>query len=233
MSNMFKSAHSRVRNSPYAIFFFLIFVAMFVISLITGLEDIRTSYFGYLMFPTRKSLDIVPYAVALIPLVAQIGFFYVFLSNTNRKWAIWLALLLHLVDITYDVYFKASGQPWHVWLIAFVESEAIYTGGSEIMFTVSFGMIIELLPDFMKQTGLFLSRVLSGTESRHSSNRRRQSSKKHNEQHKKRRKSRDLGAQFNYQKDRGPEKPEPPKRPQAGSHRMLRGRKRGDTRDRR
>lgn len=152
----FNAAADRIKGSPLIIPITLVFVAMFIVSIITSYEDYTTSRLGYSQLPTRKASALVIYAVALIPQIGQIGFGYAWGREwkTNRQLAfisLFTAIGLHFVDVGTDMVYKASGQGIEVWALAFIESEILYTLGSEIMLVVSFGMLLPLIPEFVSQ----------------------------------------------------------------------------------
>lgn len=161
----FSRAAAKVGESPLIIPLFFVFVVMLVVSLFTSFEDYSTSRLGYEMLPTRKANPGVIFAVALIPQIGQIGFGYAWGREwkVNRQLALvslFTALGLHLVDVGTDVYFKAAGSTGiGVWLLSLVEAELIYTLGSEIMLVVSFGMLVQLLPEFLEQIQAAIDRV--------------------------------------------------------------------------
>lgn len=161
MAKLFKKSADFLRQSVWIVPITLVFITMFVIAIGLSVEDYSTSLLGYIALPTRKANIWIPYFVALIPQVAQIGFFYMFMQNTEKRWTILVAFLCHIVDVSTDVYYKAAGQHIYVWIIALLESEILYTLGSEIMLTASFGMLVELFPDFIKQLGTFFSGLVS------------------------------------------------------------------------
>jgi len=63
-----------------------------------------------------------------------------------------------------DMYFKASGLGWFVWIIAFVESIVVFTIGSELLTTACFGMLFELVPEAFKHIAQFFTRLFSDEE---------------------------------------------------------------------
>lgn len=152
----FGKAAERVKDSPYIIPITIVFFIMFVTSIVTSIEDYTTSYRGYMALPTRKANAFVIYFVALIPQIGQIGFSYAWgrealNSKAMALLSLGIALGLHSIDVITDMVYKALGQGPLVWVIAFFESELLYTLGSEVMITVSFGMLVALVPEFIAQ----------------------------------------------------------------------------------
>jgi hypothetical protein len=149
--NRFRKAAKSIQSSPFVVPLTLVFIAMLVVSFVTSYEDFTTSRLGYALIPTAKSGEAVIWAVALVPQLGQIGFAYAYASAQSRPWMLAVVGSLHVVDVSTDVYFKAYGRPALSWVIAFFESEALYTIGSEIMLVTSFGMLVYLMPDFVEK----------------------------------------------------------------------------------
>lgn len=160
----FGRAAKVVNDSPLVIPLFFVFLTMLVVALFTSYEDYTTSRLGYEMLPTRKANPGVIFAVALIPQIGQVGFSYAWGREwkVNRQLAfvsLITALGLHAIDVGTDVYFKSAGQPAHVWVLSLIEAEFIYTLGSEIMLVVSFGMLSQLLPEFLEQVQSLVEKI--------------------------------------------------------------------------
>ena len=160
MSDVFHRAAKRIENSSFVIPIFGVFVIMLVVGVGIFIEDYSTSLAGYQQLPTRKVNEWVIGLVALLPQVGQIGFMYVFAADTNKRWSILVAAGLHLVDVATDVIYKASGLGFEAWVVALVESEIVYTLGSEIMIVTSLGMIIRLFPAFIEQIGELFNKII-------------------------------------------------------------------------
>ena len=160
MSDVFRKAAQRIENSPFIIPIFGVFAIMLVVGTGIFVEDYSTSLAGYRQLPTRKVNEWVIGLVALLPQVGQIGFMYVFAADTNKRWSILVAAGLHLVDVATDVIYKASGLGFEAWVVALVESEIVYTLGSEIMIVTSLGMIIRLFPAFIEQIGELFNSIM-------------------------------------------------------------------------
>lgn len=159
MANVFKSLAQGLTRSPFIIVITLTFGALFIIALGLSIEDYMTTLMGYRLLPTAKANDWVVPLVALLPQVGQIAFTFAFAYDTRKRWAILIAFSLHFFDVMTDVYFKAHGQPLWVYGVALVESEVLYTLGSELALTFSLGMLIELSPHAIEQGSLILQRI--------------------------------------------------------------------------
>ena len=148
-----------IKESPMIIFIFLVFLAIFISAIVFSLEDYWTTFRGYQMLPTQKVMPIVSYFVAALPQLLQIAFIYIFLENTNKVWSLLFAFANYVADNFTDVYYKASGLSWGWYFGAWVESTVIYTIGSEVMLTISFGMLLTLFPDAVKQVRILAVRT--------------------------------------------------------------------------
>lgn len=160
MANNFATVAGKMtKNSRMAIPMFLAAGLGVVIGLFAAWEDYNSSWYGYDMLPTRKTGQEVVTVIALLPQVGQIIFFYMFgrsveLVNGRRKvnyLYFFIAFFLLLFDMGTDMFFKASGLAWYVWIVAFVESITIFTIGSEMLLTGAAGLFIELAPKAFKQ----------------------------------------------------------------------------------
>lgn len=153
MTNLFKSAARNIERSPFIIVITLVFFVLFIISLGLSYESFTTTMRGYQMLPTSKINPWIIPLVALLPQVGQVAFTYVFAMDTRKRWGIFIAFFLHLFDMITDVYFKAAGHDFWVYLLAFFESELLFTLGAVLGLTFSLGMLIELLPHAIEQLG--------------------------------------------------------------------------------
>ena len=165
MGNLFKEASKGILSSTFVIPITLVFVIMFITAAGISYEDYSTTFEGYKLVPTAKVNEWAITLVALLPQIGQIGFAYVFASDSKKGWAALLVIILHVVDVYTDVRFKANGQDLGVYLIAWVESEVVYTIGSEIALAVSIGMLFQLLPTALGQLLQFLRRFMEALSS--------------------------------------------------------------------
>jgi len=163
----------KLRDSKFIIPITLAVMLGIIISAFAFYEDYQSSLHGYEMLPTRKSGEEVIQMIALLPQVGQIIFFYLFgnsvevLPNGRRRinyiYFIVASFLLFF-DLGTDMYYKASGAFWPVWIIAFVESITVFTIGSEMLLTASLGLFFELAPEAIKQLGQFFGAFLGEDE---------------------------------------------------------------------
>ena len=138
----------KLANSPRIIGIFLAAMIMLVIAGGIFIEDYTTSLEGYKLYPTRKYHDWVVYLVALLPQVGQIVFAYAFLTDTDRWLSLVIAIALHVADVYTDVTYKMVGGNW---LGTWLESELVYTLGSEIALGTALGIVLTIYPDVVQQ----------------------------------------------------------------------------------
>jgi len=169
----FANAVSKFRDTKFVIPITLAVMLGVVIGAFAFYEDYQSSLHGYALLPTRKSGQEVIAVIALLPQVGQIIFFYMFgnsieiLPNGKRRinyiYFI-IAFFLLFFDLGTDIYFKASGMPAIVWVIAFVESITVFTIGSEMLLTASVGLFLELAPEALKQLGQIFAGFIGDDE---------------------------------------------------------------------
>lgn len=187
---MSKGAFARVANgikdSKYVIPVTFAVLIGVIIGGFASYEDYRSSYHGYNMLPTRKSGEEIVQVIALLPQVGQIIFFYMFgvslvrlPSGRHKANYIYftIAFFLLLFDLGTDMFFKASGFPAYVWVIAFIESITVYNIGSELLLTSCLGLMFELVPEALKQLGQVFANLFGGDDEDEIGNRQQQHSR--------------------------------------------------------
>lgn len=164
MANAFKRVGNAVVGSPHVITVFIIFLAGLITACAIMFEDYSTSRLGYEAIPTLKAnVWIIP-VVAWLPQLAQAIFAYNFLFDTNKRWSLLVAIACFLFDIGTDIFYKSNhlASPG-LTAYAVFESLVVYTFGSEVLFTVSLGMVVTLFPrfwvEFLKFLKVFLKAV--------------------------------------------------------------------------
>lgn len=155
-NSTWKRAAERINHSEFVIPVFIAFLALFIMSVSYGIEDYWTSYWGYIAIPTNQGMWWQPYFVAALPTVGQICAGYISIAlgwedERDRKYAIvgiivWV--FLFLLDTVTDVLFRmgVEGADWKTALWAIFQTLTIFTLGSEVSFTVGFGMVFHLAP---------------------------------------------------------------------------------------
>lgn len=176
-TNLIRDASNRVKRSGMVIPVTLVFLAMFIVSCALMYEDYTTSRLGYEALPTRKANMWVIPLVALLPQLGQVGFAYVFMTDTSKRWAMVITVLLWSVDVLTDVYFKAQGLNLLWTGAATAETIVIYSIGSEIMLVTSVAMLIDLAGPFFEQMGKALQYVFGASRRQGSSRSSNQSNR--------------------------------------------------------
>lgn len=158
--NVFKRS-SQLIKGPLSVVFLILYVVLAVIAIGLFIEDYSTSLMGYKMWPTAKANPWVIYLVALLPQLGTLGFLYAFMDDTEQRWRLGLAVALHVVDVISDVWFKMMGtfvfpDSFPLLLAALLETELLYTVGSELLLALSVGMVLRLFPQVMDYLGIGL-----------------------------------------------------------------------------
>jgi hypothetical protein len=168
MAQIFKQAAKKIIESHLVLPVGFVFIVMFLVSIGLFYEDYSTSRIGYENLPTMKANDWIIWLVALVPQLSQIAFGYVYLDDTRKKWALYIVGLSHFIDIFTDCWYKTNGANifsniftplWFetggsnllLWILAGIESEGLYTLGSEVMLVTSVGVLAEILPQFIER----------------------------------------------------------------------------------
>lgn len=161
MSDFLGDFGSKLNKSVYVIPIFIAFVILFIVGAGLSVESYFTNLAGYEGLPTQKVHEWVFPLVALLPQIGFITFFYIYLHDTTKRWALWLVFIFHLADMFTDVSYKTKNfsTPFAVWIVAILESELLFTIGAHILTTLSMGMIFELLPDFIEQFGTVIHKA--------------------------------------------------------------------------
>jgi hypothetical protein len=169
----FSQVAQKLRDSKFVIPVCLATILGVIVGAYAFYEDYQSSFQGYSMLPTRKSGVEIIEMIALLPQIGQIIFFYMFgnsvevLPNGRRRvnyLYFFIAFFLLLFDMGTDMYFKASGMDFVVWVIAFIESITVFTIGSEMLLTASIGILFELAPEAMRQLAQIFGRMFEEDE---------------------------------------------------------------------
>lgn len=164
MSNIFKQMSNNV--SHILIFIWPLSILLTAMALILMWEDFATSKAGYLALPTEKlnTSGYVIIAVAALPQAGQLVLYQMFARDTRKSWALLLAGIFFLIDIGTDSWFK-SGASWSMMPLAILESFFVFTLGSEILFTIAIGFVIEAFGDFVRALSAILRSVIDAIQS--------------------------------------------------------------------
>lgn len=158
----FKKAAERIKESEFVIPIFIVFAALWAMSMVFAFEDYWTSFWGYGSLATQQGFWWTAYFVAALPSVGQVAAGYIALAlgwdaEEDKKYtllsiAIWL--LLFSIDAFTDMAYRMdvpSGTTWQVVATAVFQTVGIFTIGSELSFVVGFGMAMQLLPEAFAQ----------------------------------------------------------------------------------
>lgn len=164
MSNLFKSMNANV--SHILIFIWPLSIVLGCLAAILMIEDYATSRAGYLALPTEKlnTSGYVILAVAALPQVGQLVLYQIFARDTRKGWAMLLAGIFFLVDIGTDAWFKSSSL-WSMMPLAILESFFIFTLGSEVLFTIAIGFVVEAFGDFVVALSATIRTIIDAIQS--------------------------------------------------------------------
>ena len=152
MTDIFESVATKYRNTPSVIVLFLASVLMLIIGTNHFLEDTYSSYLGLkgieLVFNMNVQIfDWTYWTMSLAPQIASIVFFYMYLADTNKKWAFWVSIVCQAIDFLADVWYRSNGAVFQnvpVTIVSFLLTFGYFTLGSEIFLTVGAGLVIKL-----------------------------------------------------------------------------------------
>ena len=160
MTNVFKTMSGNTKG--FILIAWPLGVILIILSLVLMGEDYNTSRLGYMALPTQKVNDnLVIFAVAALPQLAQIILFFIFGRDTKKGWAIILAGLFFMADLSTDAWYKSGGD-WSLMPLAIIESLFIFTLGSEVLFSIATGFVAEAFPDFVIAFAFFLKSGMDG-----------------------------------------------------------------------
>jgi uncharacterized protein YqgC (DUF456 family) len=151
---------------------FIVFLILWLMSMLFTAEDYWTSFLGYQGLPTKAGFWWTGYVVAALPSVGQIAAGYIALAlgwdaKEDRKFtiiSILIWLLLFGIDAFTDMSYRMSvpnGATWQVVLTAVFQTVGIFTIGSELSFVVGFGMTMQLFPEAVAQSMTMGARLKS------------------------------------------------------------------------
>ena len=165
MSNIFEQAAKQMRGSSFVIQVMFVAALMFGMRLVLVSQDILSSRLGFEQL--EEVFDIVPasngyvyWVISAVPTVGQMGFAYLYMYNTDRKWALVVAVWFMLIDLVADVQHRSGNNfmllaqdgvnvNWDTtatWISIGI-SLGWYTIGSELFFTAGGGLLLAAFPD--------------------------------------------------------------------------------------
>ena len=167
MSDTFETIKNKYGNTPTAIVLFVASVAMLVIGINHLAEDTYSSYLGLKWLEAAFGMNVqifdwTYWTMSFAPQVASIVFFFVYLSDTDKKWALFMTLFTQFIDFCADVWYRSNGNvsfgeasTWASAAITF----AFFTIGSEFFVTFGFGLVLKLYAPALAQWNIFSKNV--------------------------------------------------------------------------
>lgn len=152
MTDMFENVASKFRNSPSALVLFIAAFAMLAVGINHFVEDVYSSYAGLIAIEQHFNMNVQVFdwtywTMSIAPQLASIVYFYIYLANTDKKWALWVSVLSQSVDFLSDLWYRSNGSAFTNWgatgasaLVTF----AFFTMGSEVFITVGSGLCLKL-----------------------------------------------------------------------------------------
>ena len=152
MADFFEEVAVKYRNTPSAL---ILFVASFVM-LLFGIshfgEDIYSSYEGLLAIEQHFNLKVQIFSwtywtMSASAQIASIVYFYAYLANTNKKWALWISLGAQTVDFLADLWYRSNGSAftdWNATIVSALITFAFFTIGSEFFISFGGGLCLKL-----------------------------------------------------------------------------------------
>lgn len=164
MASVYRTVAEGIRKSPFAVLLFFVFSCLTIACGFINYEDYMTTYLGYKAFPTVKATPWIAHAVAFVITFGDIALGVSFLMDTRASWKAFAALGFLVTDATFDIYFKTSGFTMGAGftMLAIAETIIIYTLLSEMMFTLVAGITLELLPDAIREIGVWAGKIGKG-----------------------------------------------------------------------
>jgi hypothetical protein len=151
--------------SHILIFIWPLSIFLACLAMILMIEDYATSRAGYLTLPTAKlnTSGYVIFAVAALPQAGQLVLYQIWARDTKKGWAMLLAGIFFLADLGTDAWFK-SNNSWSLMPLAIVESLFIFTLGSEVLFTIAIGFVVESFGDFVKALSATIRTIIDAIQ---------------------------------------------------------------------
>lgn len=140
--------------SSTALILFPMFLALLMIGLGMGIEDVAASFAGYSSIPVRWYFWWTPYLVAFSPSIVGIVSGLLWIQDRQNKFRLAIAIVFFLIDAGSDTYYKAyavANPTTANWIYAAVDSTIIFTLVSEAFVVSGIGGIIHTYPAFRVQ----------------------------------------------------------------------------------
>ena len=167
MSDIFENAASKYRNTPSALILFIASLAMLVIGINHFAEDTYSSYLGLVSLEQAFRMNVqifdwTYWTMSIAPQVASVVFFYIYMSNTNKKWSLWVSFISQAIDFFADVWYRSDGtvfQNGQVAVVSCLITFAYFTLGSEVFVSFGAGLCIKLFAPALHSWKYFKSEI--------------------------------------------------------------------------
>lgn len=160
MTGMYKRIGDRIRKTAFVFPIFFIFLLLLIGSSYLMVEDYFTSLWGFKAIRMNPGFKPTPYVIAALPQLVQIAAYYVNLALRSsdpqedeeyasyRRFAALICAAMVAIDFATDYRHRimTATNPMDYILMAVV-TFGVFTIGSEVIFTISFGTVAELWPD--------------------------------------------------------------------------------------
>lgn len=152
MSDIFESVAVKYKNSPSAPVLFVVSFVMFVVGCVHFTEDVFSSYKGLISLEQHFQMqiqifDITYWTMSISAQVASVVYFYIYLADTTKKWASWVAFFCQLIDFLADLWYRSNGAAFtkpDVTIASAAITLAFFTLGSEVFMTMGAGLCLKL-----------------------------------------------------------------------------------------
>lgn len=158
MSDLYQAAVDKYKGSPSIIILFVLSFIMLILGCNHFIEDTYSSKIGLENLEKAYNLNVQIFSwsywtMSLAPQIASMVFSYLYLADTRKKWALWVALGSQGMDFFADSWYRSNGQLFQTWQVAGVSTliTFIYFSiGSEFFISVGGGLVIKMLAPFIQ-----------------------------------------------------------------------------------
>lgn len=174
--NAFDKVADSLRGNPLAAWVFVLSVLFLMIGVINFFEDTYSSYMGIKLVENLHSVkpaswEYTYWGLSLFFQVASVLSFFIFWADTKKYWyAFWIAIGSQIIDMFADYVYRSGSfmsittdPPRFMW--AFILTMFFTFLGSEVALSVGFGLTKAMLPEGLKQLGLFFGSLIVGFKS--------------------------------------------------------------------
>lgn len=152
MSDIYQNVVNKYKGSSAIVVLFILSVVMLVIGANHFVEDTHSSYYGLQSLEQKYALNVQIFSwtywtMSLAPQIASMVFFYMYLADTSKKWALYICLGSQFMDFFADTWYRSNGQFFDGLGVAGISSllTFIYFSiGSEFFVSVGAGLIIKI-----------------------------------------------------------------------------------------